>query len=95
MYLAPLTHSAPSDDRDAIALPSKLKRRLGMDDLPSWVVTTELNRFVWPGVDLGSIDREQPDVFAWGFLPTDLFGLIKRSIVRNRAARRISIIDRG
>jgi hypothetical protein len=48
----PITHSPPRDAEDAVEMPPGLKRHLGLDDQPSWIVITELNDFVWPGVDL-------------------------------------------
>jgi hypothetical protein len=85
VYVAPVTHSPPQDER-AVAIPPAVKRRLGLDDAPSWVVTSELNRFIWPGYDLRPIARDRPDVFAWGFLPVDVFAAVKRGIAANRAA---------
>jgi hypothetical protein len=32
--------------------PALIKRQLKLDDVPSWVVLTEGNEFVWPGPDL-------------------------------------------
>jgi len=72
-----------------------VKRRLGLDDARSWVVTSEVNQFIWPGYDLRPVSREQPDVFAWGFLPTQLFATIKRGIAANRTAGRLKAVRRG
>jgi hypothetical protein len=72
VYVAAVTHSRP-DDPHAVELPPAVKRRLGLDEAPSWIVTSELNRFVWPGYDLRPIARDRPDVFAWGFLPVEVF----------------------
>ena len=89
VYVAPITHSQP-DDPHAVELPSRVKRRLGLDDAPSWIVTIELNRFIWPGYDLHPIARDKPDVFAWGFLPVETFAALKHGIAahqRNRCLR--------
>lgn len=94
VYVVPVAHSKPADDEHAIELPARLKRHLGLDDQPSWVITTELNRFIWPGYDLKPIARNEPDTFAWGFLPTDLFNKIKQGIARNRQAQRLKVSDR-
>lgn len=48
----PVTHSPPQTPEDAVEIPADTKRRLGLDEAPSWVVLTEANRFVWPGPDL-------------------------------------------
>lgn len=94
VYVVPVTHSKPAEDAHAVELPARLKRHLGLDQQPSWVVTTELNRFIWPGYDLKPIARNTPDTFSWGFLPTDIFDQIKQAIVRNRQARRLKVSDR-
>lgn len=64
----PITHAPPQDPADAIPMPPGLKRHLGLDDAPSWIVISERNRFAWPGPDLrpipGSADR-----FDYGVLP--------------------------
>lgn len=45
VLVAPITHTPPRDDNDAVELPDATKARLGMDEQRSWIVTTELNRF--------------------------------------------------
>lgn len=94
VYVAPITHRPPVDDT-AVPLPMSMKRRLGLDASPSWIVTSELNRFVWPGYDLRPISRDEPEVFAWGFLPTELFEAVKRQIVLHHRSRRLGTVDRG
>jgi hypothetical protein len=93
VYVVPVTHS-PLQDAHAVAIPTSVKRRLGLDDTPSWIVTSELNQFVWPGYDLRPIARDRPDVFAWGFLPIELFTAVKRGIAANRAAGRLDAVRR-
>ncbi len=87
VWVAPITHIKP-DDPHAVLLPQSVKRRLGLDDRPSWVVTDELNQFIWPGHDLRPIAREKRDTFAWGFLSVETFSAIKRSIAANAARLR-------
>lgn len=93
VYVAPITHSKP-DDPLAVELSLSVKRRLGLDDAPSWIVTSELNRFVWPGYDLRPIAREKPEVFAWGFLPVGLFEALKRGIATHRRRQRLRLTPR-
>ena len=47
--VVPITHTPPSDPADAIEIPPALKAHLGLDDMPSWIVVTETNDFLWPG----------------------------------------------
>ena len=93
VYVAPITHSRP-DDPHAVELPAAAKRRLGLDDAPSWIVTSELNRFVWPGYDLRPIARDKPEVFAWGFLPVEIFAALKRGIAAHQREKRLRLTPR-
>lgn len=93
VYVVPITHIDPQD-ATAILLTPKLKRHLGLDAAPSWIVTNELNRFVWPGYDLRPIARSQPDTFSWGYLPVEIFARLKRAIAENAALERIRIVRR-
>ena len=88
VLVVPITHTEPAADRRPVALPRTVKRRLGMDDRPSWIVTDELNQFTWPGYDLRPISRQTPDVFHFGFLPAKLFDAVKRAILANAARLR-------
>jgi hypothetical protein len=72
-----------------------LKRRLNLDDKRSWVITSELNRFIWPGYDLRPLSRDQPVNFAYGFLSTDFFAAIKASIIRHRNRRSLDLTPRS
>lgn len=93
IYVAPITHSPP-DDPHAVALPPAAKRRLGLDDSPSWIVTNEVNRFIWPGYDLRSVSRDKPNTFAWGFLPQETFAAVKRGILTHQKERRLKLTPR-
>jgi hypothetical protein len=93
VYAAPITHSRPNDAH-AVELPLQVKRRLGLDDAQSWIVTSELNRFVWPGYDLHPVARDKPDVFAWGFLPVEIFAALKRGIAVHQKERRLRLTFR-
>lgn len=94
VYVAPITHSPP-DDGTAVEVPAAVKRRLGLDAMRSWIITRELNRFVWPGYDLRPISRDKPDEFAWGFLPVELLEAVKRQVAAHQRARRLGAVDRS
>ncbi len=93
VYVAPVTHARP-DDPHAVELPLPVKRRLGLDDRPSWVVTGEMNHFIWPGFDLRPVARNTPDMFAWGFLPVETFSAIKRGILMHGREKRLEVLGR-
>ena len=48
----PITHVAPSDPATAVEIPMPIKRHLGLDNDPSWIIVDEGNEFLWPGYDL-------------------------------------------
>jgi hypothetical protein len=68
VYVAPITHTPPTGGT-GIELPAAIKRRIGLDAARSWIVTEELNRFVWPGYDLRPIARDRPVPFIGAFSP--------------------------
>jgi uncharacterized protein YifN (PemK superfamily) len=93
VLVAPITHTPPVDG-SAIEIPAKVKRRLGLDAARAWIVTDELNRFIWPGYDLRPIARDQPETFHWGFLPVELFEALKTAVLRHQRARRLGLVSR-
>ena len=48
----PITHTPPSSAASAVEIPYATKQRLGLDAERSWVILTEVNRFIWPRPDL-------------------------------------------
>jgi hypothetical protein len=88
--VVPITHTPQHPDR-AVAVPSKVKRHLGLDADASWIVLDEVNEFVWPGVDLRPISRARPGVWTYGVLPQELFKEMQlrlRSMLDQRRVKR-------
>jgi hypothetical protein len=52
IFVAPVTHSPPDALAQAVEMPANVKRDLGLDRERSWIVTSELNSFSWPGPDI-------------------------------------------
>lgn len=52
IIVAPVTHTAPEQKDDAVEMPAIVKRDLGLDRERSWIVTSEVNRFLWIGPDV-------------------------------------------
>jgi hypothetical protein len=61
--VAPITHTPPAKDGEAIELPPRVKQALGLDDDRSWIVLDEVNQFAWPGYDIRPVP-ESKDRFA-------------------------------
>lgn len=87
----PTTHRRPEEAANAIALPTDTRRRLRLNDLLSWVVPTEANRFPWPVPDV------QPRLGsgAFGLLSPGLFGAIRDGFAATALRRRTVIVDRA
>jgi hypothetical protein len=91
VVVAPITHTQPRDANDGVELPLTTKRRLGLDQRRSWILSTELNHFLWPGPDLRPISRDQPETFAFGSIPGGLLQALRKQIVAHGRTR---IVDR-
>lgn len=89
-----ITHRPPRGLDDAVPMPPNIKRALGLDAAPSWIVTTEANAFFWPGPDLRPIpDRPSAD-FVYGYVPDGLLREVARSYLANRSRQRNRLVPR-
>jgi hypothetical protein len=69
VVVAQITHSPPQDPKAAVEIPAALKARLGIDDARSWIVTNDLNYFLWPGSDVRPVNPRKPEQgIAYGYL---------------------------
>jgi hypothetical protein len=88
----PITHSKPTDPDHGVLLPPSAKLALGLDEAPSWVITTEGSRFAWPGADLRRAPgRSSP---FYGFVSTGLLQAVAQSFLRNRQRGEAVSFDR-
>ena len=78
--VAPITHSEPVPPSEGIEIPHRVKDSLGLDSERSWVIVTDLNSFVWPGVDVYPVPNSPPGTYAYGRLPPKLFEAIRTRI---------------
>ncbi|HVQ07531.1 MAG TPA: hypothetical protein VMS43_03765 [Allosphingosinicella sp.] len=92
LLVAPVTHAAPAQSGSAIEIPANVKAQLGLDRNRSWIVVTELNRFIWPGPDLRIVPgRESP---FYDMLPDWLFRRVREAVARHVRAGRLKITKR-
>lgn len=85
--VVPITHTPPDDPADAVEIPAPLKAHLGLDEVPSWIVVTETNDFVWPGPDI----RPGRD---YGMMPPRFFAHVRDRILQAHLRRKLSRVER-
>lgn len=86
LLVAPVTHREPATG-EGVELPAPVKRHLGLDRDRSWIIATELNRFIWPGPDIRLVsDRGSP---YYGEIPAKLFEQLRVAILSYREANRL------
>ena len=89
--VAPITHSQPRDSDSACPVPQQTAHRLGLDHDQSWIVTTEVNRFEWPGADLRPVSRDR---WTYGFMPSGLQQAVQDQLRENVARQRLRATNR-
>ena len=88
LLVVAITHSPGRDPNDAVPVPLDVQRRLGLDDDPAWIVTTEANAFAWPGPDIRPIPGRRPRTVIYGRVPDNLLRQVARSLLANRERQR-------
>ena len=91
IFVAPITHTKPFDSERSMNFPAATKRRLGLDEQSSWVITTELNHFKWPGFDVRPTPDNRP---SYGLLPNALTRRILEQIKSNSQDQTLSSVNR-
>lgn len=94
VVVLPITHTPPSDPAAAIEIPQSVKRRIGLDSERSWIVLSELNRFVWPGPDLRPAVPGDPNSIIYGLLPTALILKIRDRVLDILKSGRATVVAR-
>ena len=90
-----VTHTPPRDKLDRIPFPEAEKRRLGLDDFPAWIVTTEGNSFVWPGPDVRPVPGRPTGTRTYGQVSSALLQLVARAYLGNRARQLARLVARS
>ena len=93
VLVAPITHSPLSDPSSGLEIPNYAKRVLNLDDHPSFVVTTEVNDFTWPGYDLRPVHGSR-DKCVYGSLPGEFVDRMVASIMENARSERLLRVPR-
>lgn len=87
-YVLPITHSLPHEPETAVEVPALVRRFLGLDDEPQWIVLNECNTFDWPGYDI----RVEPQ---YGHIPPALYDRIRNDVARRIREARFAMTDRN
>ncbi|MDE3015336.1 MAG: hypothetical protein KGI29_00225 [Pseudomonadota bacterium] len=93
----PITHTPPSlsQAESAMEIPADMKRRLGLDDMRSWVMLTEANRFTWPGPDLRMAAGGDAETIVYGRLPKRFFYRVRGAFIAALESGGPDIVSRG
>ena len=93
--VVPITHSPPANAAESIEIPPKIKAHLGLDHLPSWIIISEVNDFIWPRPDLRHIPSSGQLRFDYGVLPPGFFRQVRDRLLALVAARRVANVPRS
>jgi len=95
--VVPITHTEPLNLDEAIEIPEATKTRLGLSDRNrerSWVILSEINRFIWPGPDLRPVTRGNANIYEYGHLPPALYEQLKAKLLELIQEHRTSEVVR-
>ncbi len=90
-YVLPITHTPPLKDEHGIEIPRATKIRLGLDTERSWIITTELNQFAWPGPDIRPTASGE---YVYGYLPEQLMQLVLAQVKHHAREKQLKNIER-
>jgi PemK-like, MazF-like toxin of type II toxin-antitoxin system len=93
VVILPITHTPPASGAEGVEIPAKVKKVLGLDDQPSWVIVSEYNIDEWPNGGLSQIPGK-PGQYGYGFIPPGLFAQIKEKFLGLARARKSRLVRR-
>jgi hypothetical protein len=91
VWLAPITHTPPSNPKGAVEIPAKVKQHLGLDEQRSWIIADELNGVAWGDPGIVPAKRTQ---WEYGFLPPKLTKAIVDKTLEQQQSQKLKISDR-
>lgn len=93
--VCPVTSQKPDKLTDYIAIPQRVKAHLGLIDRDhSYIMTTEVNRFTWPGPDLRPLEIKGRVDVVYGRIPEHLLDAVKESMITNIERHKLKQISR-
>ncbi len=91
--LLPITHTPPNSPDKAVEIPAEVKRQLGLDDAPSWIVVSDRNLDLWPTAGLSPLPGK-PGRFAYGMLPPSLLDKVRSKFIALAEQNKIQSVRR-
>jgi hypothetical protein len=96
-FIADVVPVSHGKEEEAVEIPLAVKKRMGLDDQHSWIITTEINRFIWPGPDIRTVRQIwQPGgrIWHWGFMAHDIFRNVRERVLARRTDQTLHIVSR-
>jgi hypothetical protein len=90
-FICPITHTPPKFPEKAMEIPRVTKARLGLDDERSWIITTEINRVIWPGPDIRPVPGGG---YSFGLLRGAMTRELVQRIKQNARDRSLLVVGR-
>jgi hypothetical protein len=87
VVILPITHSRPAKEAGGIEIPAAVRRAIGLDDEPCWVIVSEYNIDNWPNAGIAMLPGNRV-AYAYGHLPPHLFEFIKAEFLKRFDTRR-------
>jgi hypothetical protein len=87
VVILPITHSRPSKDAAGVEIPATVRRALGLDDAPCWVIVSEYNIDNWPNAGIAKLPGRRT-AYSYGYLPPRLFDTIREAFLQRFDMRR-------
>lgn len=91
IYVLPVTKSTPRDPRDGLEIPERVKAHLQLNAERSWIMTSELNHFEWPGVD---IPGNRTDWISRGAVPHRMTEQLQKTVRQRVSEHSVKPVDR-
>jgi hypothetical protein len=92
--VAPITHT-PQERSVGIEIPATFFEEAGLDGRQQFVVSNELNEFVWPSRDIVPVLAHRPETAISGRLPPHLCAKVQASFRAERANNNVRSVDRA
>ena len=93
VYVAPISHVQPdaANGQRGIEIPEISKRGLGLDDESSWLYTSELKHFLWPGFDLKKTSDGRDH---YGIVSGNMIRAVRSNIAANAKDKKLKLLNR-